>query len=496
MSQTEPTAWKERELRFAPHLSDAEALMWNLEKDPWLNPSGATVLLLDKPIDVAAFRRRVAHAVAEVSRLRERVVPSTARVAPPVWRTDPEFDLDHHVRVLGLPAPGTERQLFDLATLLYEDPYDRTRPLWQFVVIEGLEGGRGALFFKLHHTIADGIGAVRLAEVYMELTADEALPPEVDLDAVIAEAVAAEVPEVDLEDPTGAAAAQVTSLAGAAGHLVRRQLGFARRIVGEAAMWPADPMRPVETATGFVTAGQHALSELLGDEGDREGGSPLWRRRSRHRRLEVFDRDLDEIKSAARNLGGTVNDLVLTVVGEAAAAYHGAHETPIERVNATFIMSTRTDEAVGGNSFSPMRVHIPARPMSIRARFGEVHDLVAAKRTASSGSAALEHIAAIASRLPTAVVAKVARTQAAGVDIATSNFRAAPFTVYVSGSKLLAGYTLGPVAGTACNLTAMSYDGRLFFGALCDPVAIADTEAWRDALVAALDRVIAEGSKP
>jgi hypothetical protein len=65
--------------------------------------------------------------------------------------------------------------------------------------------------------------------------------------------------------------------------------------------------------------------------------------------------------------------------------------------------------------------------------------------------------------------------------------------VYVSGSKLLAGYTLGPVAGTACNLTAMSYDGRLFFGALCDPVAIADTEVWRDALVDAMDRVIAEG---
>ena len=164
-TDTDPTTWKERELRFAPHLSDAEALMWNLEKDPWLNPSGATVLLLDKPVDVAAFRRRVAHAVAEVSRLRERVVPTTARVAPPVWRTDPEFDLDHHVRVLGLPGPGTERQLLDLATLLYEDPYDRTRPLWQFVVIEGLQGGRGALFFKLHHTIADGIGAVRLAEV-------------------------------------------------------------------------------------------------------------------------------------------------------------------------------------------------------------------------------------------------------------------------------------------------------------------------------------------
>jgi diacylglycerol O-acyltransferase / wax synthase len=484
-----PPAWKQRELRFAEHLSDAEALMWNAEKDPWLNPSGATVLVLDRPIDIELFRRRMRWAVATVSRLRERIVPSTARVAPPLWRPDPEFDLDHHVRVLGLASPGTERQLLDLASRLYEDPYDRTRPLWQFTVVEGLEGGRGALIFKLHHTIADGVGAVRLSELYMELTRDAEPPPEVDLEAIVAEAAG----NVDGDTVPGAAQ-QVNSLAGAAGHLVRRQLGLARRLVGEAAMWPADPLRPVDAAGSLAVTAQQALAELFGDDDDRAGGSPLWARRSRHRRLEVFEIDLERARASARVLGGTVNDLLLTGVAEAAYHYHRDHGVDLDHLNATFVMSTRDDEAVGGNSFSPARIHLPTRPMTTRARFAEIHELVAAKRGTVSGSGAFAGIAAVASRLPTSVISRVARQQAAGIDIATSNFRAAPFTVYVSGAKLLAGYPLGPVAGTACNLTAMSYDGTLFLGALCDPVAIADPSVWRDALVAGIAAVIAEGA--
>ena len=70
---------------------------------------------------------------------------------------DSDFDINLHVRHVALPKPGTERQLFDLATLLCADPFDRTRPLWQFTVVEGLKGNRAALIQKLHHTIADHV---------------------------------------------------------------------------------------------------------------------------------------------------------------------------------------------------------------------------------------------------------------------------------------------------------------------------------------------------
>ena len=153
-----------RELRFERTMSDAEALMWNVEKDPWMNPSGGVVTILDRPLDVELFRARIQKSVADIPRLRERVVSTTGRLTNPTWAPDTEFDFDWHLRHLSLPAPGTERQLFDLAALLLADPYDRTRPLWQFFVIDGLSDARGALFWRFHHSIMDGRAAIRLTE--------------------------------------------------------------------------------------------------------------------------------------------------------------------------------------------------------------------------------------------------------------------------------------------------------------------------------------------
>ena len=92
-----------RELRFEQKMTDAEALMWNIEKDPWLSPNGAMISILDRPLDADRFRQRIRYAVAEVPRLRERVVPGFGRLAPPTWATDPEFDFDYHVRHVRFP---------------------------------------------------------------------------------------------------------------------------------------------------------------------------------------------------------------------------------------------------------------------------------------------------------------------------------------------------------------------------------------------------------
>src|SRR5688500_14415430 len=119
-------------------MSDVEALMWTLEKDPHLSSTFANVTVFDRPPDVERLRRRLQRAVAIVPRLRQRVLPGLGRLAPPAWGDDPELDLDRHVLRVALPAPGTERQLFDLAARLAAEPFDRARPLWRFTVIDGL----------------------------------------------------------------------------------------------------------------------------------------------------------------------------------------------------------------------------------------------------------------------------------------------------------------------------------------------------------------------
>ncbi|HET9443720.1 MAG TPA: wax ester/triacylglycerol synthase domain-containing protein, partial [Acidimicrobiales bacterium] len=139
-------------------MSDAEALMWTLEKEPSLRSTFLGVTIVDRAPDFHRFRRRMETVVAEHARLRQRVVPPPARLAPPVWAGDPSFDLEFHVRRLALPAPGTERQLLDLAAGELEDPFDRARPLWRYTVVEGLAGGRAALLTKMHHAITDGVG--------------------------------------------------------------------------------------------------------------------------------------------------------------------------------------------------------------------------------------------------------------------------------------------------------------------------------------------------
>ena len=87
----------QREMRFERKMTDAEAMMWNVEKDPWLSSNFGTVTILDQPVDFEIFQKRIASAVADIPRMRERVVPALGRLAPPSWQPDPEFRLDYHV---------------------------------------------------------------------------------------------------------------------------------------------------------------------------------------------------------------------------------------------------------------------------------------------------------------------------------------------------------------------------------------------------------------
>ena len=153
-------------------MSDAEGLMWRLEKDPYLTSTFATVSILDRPPDFDRLRARMERAVGAVPRLRWRVQPAPVNLSAPTWVDDPDFDIDLHVRRIAVPKPGSVRQLLDLATLITLDPFERTRPLWQFTVIEGLRGGKAALVQKMHHTITDGEGGVQMSLQYLDFARD------------------------------------------------------------------------------------------------------------------------------------------------------------------------------------------------------------------------------------------------------------------------------------------------------------------------------------
>jgi hypothetical protein len=227
--------------------------------------------------------------------------------------------------------------------------------------------------------------------------------------------------------------------------------------------------------------------------GELPGGSPLWKERSRRRHLEALQVSLDDAKAAGKALGGTINDVFVTGAVNGAVAYHTARGADVEALNISFVISTRTDKAIGGNSFSPTRVQIPGGPMSPEERFRLVSGLMTERRAGVTGEGALSGIAGIANLLPTSVVTRVARSQASKMDFATSNLRAAPFPMYISGAQVLHNVSMGPVAGTAFNLTAVSYNGSLDIGMFLDPAAVAEPEALRECMDRAYSELIEAG---
>ena len=491
---TEPAAKKpvmdrQRELSFERRMSDQEALMWNIEKDPWMNPNGAIVTILDQPVDFDLMTAKMRYGLSRVPRLRERIVPGLGRLAPPIWATDAEFDLDYHFRRIALPAPGSMRQLYDLVTRLYEEPYDRTRPLWMFYAIEGIEDGKGAMFTKQHHAVADGIGALRMAEVYTDIERDAPPPPEVDIDKIIAEAVAAEEGELieagaDMSDSIFDTATRTMQ------HNLRRQGGILSRAVGNAAGVVTHPM-------GAITGAADSLRSTLNTAG---GGrsinahAPLWTKRSRRRHLEAIHISVDDAKRAAKAMGGSINDLFVAGAAIGALAYHAERNTPADAINMTFVVSTRKDKAMGGNSFTPVPLQVPGgEPLSAAQRFAQIRDLMEERKNSVSGRGAMSAIAGLANLLPTSVTTRVARQQAANIDIATSNLRGAPFQTYMAGARVLAGIPMGPVAGTAANITTLSSNGTLDMGLLCDPVAIEDPAGLRRNMEDAYAELLALG---
>lgn len=477
---------RKRELRFERKMSDAEALMWNVEKDPWMNPSGGVVTILDRPLDIDAFRARIRQSVAEIPRLRERVVSTTGRLTNPTWTPDTEFDFDWHVRHVALPAPGADRQLFDLTALLLADPYDRTRPLWQFFVVDGLSEGRGALFWRFHHSIMDGRAAIRLTESYMDLSPTVPLAEPVDIAALIAEAVSHESNH-DSEGTT-------PSVAGAAGQVVdamRGPIGLARRVASEILLMGADPSRAPEAGASVAHTVQ-ALRDQLGSPGS--AGSTLWKNRSRRRHVEALSMPLADAKAAAKALGGSINDLFVAGAVAGAVAYHEAHGERLEYLNVSFVVSTRQDSAIGGNSFTPSVVKISTDAASSAEQVQALGALMGERRAeVGGGSGLLSNVATIAKLLPTSVVTGFARQQAGAVDFATSNMRGAPFDVYIAGARLLRNVTLGPVAGTAFNMTCLSMGNHLDIGMHIDPVAVADPALLCECMERAYASLVASG---
>ncbi len=453
-------------------MSDSEAIMWAVEKDPALRSDFCNLTILDRRPDDDRVRATLERAIDAIPRLGQRVIGAPLRLVPPEFADDPTLDVGAHVRVIGVPSPGDERALLDLCGSLAEQPLDRARPLWEFTLIDGLEGGRAALLQKVHHTITDGEGGLRLSLALVDF---ERNPPRAGTRAPAGDTqpIRRHTPiDVTREAVSDATARGVGAVKGAL-------RGTAHMIVH-----PREIPDRTRDAAHFV--GSLQRQALVTDA----ARSDVMTERSLRRHFAVHRLALGAIRAAASSLGGSVNDAYVTGLAAALGRYHERLGSDVEEIRLAMPISTRRrGDHESTNAFAPARVLVPIQPAhDVVALFKDVHDRLDAAKQERALSAT-EGLASMVSGLPTSLLVAFTRSQTRTIDFAASNLRGSPVPLYLAGSRILANYPFGPRTGCALNVTMLSYCDELHLGCNIDPAAIVDAEGFMVDVADAFDDV-------
>lgn len=461
------------ELRFQDRMSDSDALMWTIEKDPMLRSTITAVSLLDRAPDPERLRHLLDRGTRLVPRMRQRVRGNPLSVAPPRWEIDPHFDLDYHLRWVGASGEKDLRSVLDLAEPMAMQGFDRARPLWEMVVITDLADGGAALVMKIHHAITDGVGAVQIALVLFELEQDAPL------------AAMPDAPEV-------AVMSQAQRFVDAFEHERRRNLGIAKRLpevatasAGAVVTDPVGTARKVgETLASVARLAAPANVPL----------SPLMANRSLSVHFDTITLSLTEAKAAAKAAGGRLNDAFMAATAAGLRRYHEEMGAPLEAVRVSMPINLRGEDEgdATGNNFAPARFHLPVAEEDPVVAMATMRTLVAEQR-AEPALSMVEPLARILNRLPTSVTTGIFGAALKGIDLVASNVPGAPIELFTAGARINSMFALGPLAGSAVNVTLLSYLDQVHIGINLDPAAVTDPERFLRCYREGWDEILAAG---
>jgi diacylglycerol O-acyltransferase len=459
-------------------LSGLDASFLHLERDGTTHMHVASTTLFEGPAPpYIQFRDHIESRLHLVPRFRQKLRFIPFGQGRPVWVDDPHLNLAYHVRHTSLPEPGSEQQLRILAARIFSQQLDRSKPLWEIWLVEGLKGGRFAVIGKSHHAMVDGVSGVDITTVLYD-TEKEPLDPPKPLDRW--------VPDPEPNDAELLAEA-----------LVERAVN-PREIARGMRRIMRGPRRALRRAAdAVVAAGTFAWAGIAAPP------SPFNFDVGPHRRFAWVRSSLADMKQVKNELGGTVNDVILTAVAGALGRYMRArgHATVGLELRAMVPVSVRTAEQHGalGNQVTTMMAPLPvwcedpARRLElVRQSLG---DLKESKQ--AMGATLLTQLADFA---PPTIAGQAARLQARQrwFNLVVTNIPGPQFPLYVMGRRMERVFPMVPLAkNQGLCIGVMSYDGQVNFGLIGDFDGMPDLDDLAKELEASIAELIeAAGARP
>jgi WS/DGAT/MGAT family acyltransferase len=466
----------------------------------------SSVSIFERPDDPAyvpldAWRAQLEARLHLLEPMRRRLVNVPMNLDHPYWIEDPDFDLDFHVRHTAVPPPGTDEQLAELVARIVGRPLDRSRPLWETYVIEGLSNDRFAVLTKVHHATVDGAAGAELLTLMLDAdpAGDDIAPP-------------------DHEWHPDSAPSEVEVLTRATLNLVRkpgralllsaraaRQLGEATRnpaLVAAARQWRASLRGPLGRALNIGRSREEEIDEAAPSMFTLTvPKTPFNDTITAHRKLALRSTSLDAVKAIKNELGATVNDVVMAVCAGALRSYLDLHDAlPEDPLVAMVPVSIRTGEETEKwtNRVSGLLATLPTDEPDLGERVRKVHEAMVASKDMFQAIPAemLTDFAQFPAPATFARATRMATRFRLGdrfnppVNLVISNVPGPRTPLYSTGAKLLHYYPVSTITdGQGLNITVQSYLDTLDWGLVACRELVPDLDHLLDLIVEEMEQM-------